>query len=105
MFPGDLNFLENRRKALRRWLTLLSRHPIISQDAILHFFLTQAATDLHTKIKEIFKTVPDEFMTSEYSAKVKVKVYNLLVLNILFRDLREIKKINHEVFLLCFMQC
>ncbi|XP_073974358.1 sorting nexin-8-like isoform X1 [Rhodnius prolixus] len=71
VFPGDLNFLENRRKALRRWLTLLSRHPIISQDAILHFFLTQAATDLHTKIKEIFKTVPDEFMTSEYSAKVK----------------------------------
>lgn len=71
VFPGDLNFLENRRKALRRWLMLLSRHPIISLDTMLHFFLTQITTDLHIKMKEVFKNVPDEFMTSEYSAKAK----------------------------------
>ncbi|XP_014242637.1 sorting nexin-8-like [Cimex lectularius] len=71
VFPSDSIFLENRRKGLERWLTLIARHPIISLDAILHFFLTQAVPDLYTKIKEVFKSVPDEFTTSELAAKAK----------------------------------
>ncbi|KAK9505712.1 hypothetical protein O3M35_009702 [Rhynocoris fuscipes] len=71
VFPGDLNFLENRRKGLRRWLTLISRHPVINQDSILQFFLTQTGSDFNSRFKEVFKNVPDEFMTSEYSANAK----------------------------------
>ncbi|KAL1130761.1 hypothetical protein AAG570_012002, partial [Ranatra chinensis] len=71
VFSVDAQFLENRRKGLLRWLTFFSRHPVISNDALFHFFLTQTVPDLHLKIKEVFKNVPDEFSTSEMAAKAK----------------------------------
>ncbi|CAH1395473.1 unnamed protein product [Nezara viridula] len=71
VFPSDSNFLENRRKGLCRWLTLVSRHPVICQDTLLSYFLTQNVHDLQSKIKEVFKNIPDEFTTSHQAARAK----------------------------------
>ncbi|BET00464.1 Hypothetical protein NTJ_13280 [Nesidiocoris tenuis] len=71
VFPSDSNFLENRRKGLQRWLTLVARHPVIREDALLSFFLTQTVADLASKMKDIFKSIPDEFTTSELAAKAR----------------------------------
>nr|CAD7395917.1 unnamed protein product [Timema cristinae] len=68
----DSLFIEDRRKSLRRWLTLVARHPALNQDPLLNFFLTYTGPDLQHKIREVFRRVPDEFTTSELAAKAKV---------------------------------
>jgi len=37
---GDIHFVEERRKALERYLNIVARHPIISADSLIYFFLT-----------------------------------------------------------------
>lgn len=69
---ADSHFIEERRKSLRRWLTLVARHPALSGDPLLSFFLTYAGGDVQHKIREIFRRVPDEFTTSELAARAKV---------------------------------
>lgn len=71
MVGADSQFIENRRKSLRRWLTLIARHPVLSEDPILHYFLTQPVEDLQYKIREVFRRIPDEFTTSELAARAK----------------------------------
>lgn len=39
------SFLEDRRRSLERWLTLLSQHPVISRDEVLKVFLTKSSMD------------------------------------------------------------
>nr|CAI5853596.1 unnamed protein product [Callosobruchus analis] len=68
---SDAHFLESRRRALHRWMTLISRHPVISQDPLLQFFLTDQGPDCQYRIKEIFRRAPDEFMTSDIAATAK----------------------------------
>ncbi|XP_072382881.1 sorting nexin-8-like [Diabrotica undecimpunctata] len=68
---SDAHFLETRRRALQRWMTLVSRHPIISQDSIVIFFLTDQGPDCQHRIKDIFGRIPDEFMTSDVAANAK----------------------------------
>nr|CAD7459956.1 unnamed protein product [Timema tahoe] len=67
----DSLFIEDRRKSLRRWLTLVARHPALNQDPLLNFFLTYTGPDVQHKIREVFRRVPDEFTTSELAAKAK----------------------------------
>lgn len=74
---SDAHFLESRRRALHRWLTLVCRHPVISQDSIVQFFLTDQGPDCQYRIKEMFKWVPDEFMTSDIAATAKVDIPRL----------------------------
>uniref|UniRef100_A0A2L2YED2 Sorting nexin-8-like n=1 Tax=Parasteatoda tepidariorum TaxID=114398 RepID=A0A2L2YED2_PARTP len=62
---ADEQFLEDRRKSLKRFLNLLARHPVISEDKILHFFLTFSGTDLQHKMKDHFRGVLDEFNSNE----------------------------------------
>jgi hypothetical protein len=69
---ADSHFIEERRKSLRRWLTLVARHPALSGDPLLSFFLTYSGADVQHKIREIFRRVPDEFTTSELAARAKV---------------------------------
>jgi len=69
---ADSHFIEERRKSLRRWLTLVARHPAVSGDPLLSFFLTYSGADVQHKIREIFRRVPDEFTTSELAARAKV---------------------------------
>lgn len=39
-FEGDIHFVEERRKALERFLNLVARHPTLSADSLVHSFLT-----------------------------------------------------------------
>jgi hypothetical protein len=71
-FAADSHFIEERRKSLRRWLTLVARHPALSGDPLLSFFFTYSGADVQHKIREIFRRVPDEFTTSELAARAKV---------------------------------
>ncbi|KFM81164.1 Sorting nexin-8, partial [Stegodyphus mimosarum] len=52
---ADNQFIEERRKSLKRFLNLLARHPVISEDKILHFFLTFSGTDVQHKMKDHFR--------------------------------------------------
>lgn len=70
---SDAHFLESRRRALHRWLTLVSRHPVISLDPIVKYFLSDQGPDCQYRIRELFKRVPDEFMTSDIAGMAKVK--------------------------------
>ncbi|KAK2150840.1 hypothetical protein LSH36_386g02005, partial [Paralvinella palmiformis] len=71
MMGGNREFIEHRKKALRRFLTLIARHPVISDDAIVKYFLTFKGTDMQHKMKEHFRGTPDEFMSCEFSLKAK----------------------------------
>ncbi|CAG9865278.1 unnamed protein product [Phyllotreta striolata] len=68
---SDAHFLEQRRLALQRWLTLISRHPVVGDDAIVAFFLTDQGPDCQHRIREIFARIPDEFMTSDVASNAK----------------------------------
>nr|CAD7445412.1 unnamed protein product [Timema bartmani] len=63
--------LRTGASSLRRWLTLVARHPALNQDPLLNFFLTYTGPDVQHKIREVFRRVPDEFTTSELAAKAK----------------------------------
>ncbi|XP_077979974.1 sorting nexin-8-like [Glandiceps talaboti] len=71
MLGVDREFIEARRKALRRFLTLVSRHPAVYDSNILKFFFTFQGSDMQHKIKEMFRGIPDEFMTSHLAAQAK----------------------------------
>lgn len=68
---NDNQFLEERTRGLQRWLTLVCRHPILCHDSLVSFFLTDEASDLQHRIRNIFRKVPDEFMTSDLAATAK----------------------------------
>ncbi|KAI8725853.1 sorting nexin-8, partial [Biomphalaria glabrata] len=64
-------FIEQRRKCLRRYLNIVARHPQMHDDKLVKFFLTFAGNDVQYKIKEQFRGIPDEFMTSDMASKAK----------------------------------
>ncbi|XP_076275606.1 sorting nexin-8-like [Rhynchophorus ferrugineus] len=68
---NDSQFLEERTRGLQRWLTLICRHPVLCHDSLVSFFLTDEASDLQHRIRNIFRKVPDEFMTSDLAATAK----------------------------------
>lgn len=68
---ASTEFIQNRRRALKRFLNLIARHPVISQDQIVTYFLTFSGSDVGSKIKEQYKGVPDEFMTNAVASQAK----------------------------------
>lgn len=40
IFSANKEFIEHRRKSLRRFLNLVARHPVLTEDKIVKFFLT-----------------------------------------------------------------
>ncbi|XP_013391524.1 sorting nexin-8-like isoform X2 [Lingula anatina] len=71
MMGASREFIEHRRKCLRRYLNLVARHPVMGDDKLMRFFLTYNGSEMQHKIKEHFKGIPDEFMTSELASKAK----------------------------------
>lgn len=57
----------------------MCRHPTISHDAVVSFFLTDQGSDIQYRIREVFRRAPDEFMTSDNAANAKV-IKNLLLI-------------------------
>ncbi|GIX72565.1 sorting nexin-8, partial [Caerostris extrusa] len=68
---ADDQFIEERRKSLKRFLNLLARHPVISEDKILHFFLTFSGTDVQHKMRDHFRGVLDEFNSNEQAKEAE----------------------------------
>lgn len=43
-FTGNREFIEQRRKALRRFLNLIARHPQMYDDKLVKFFFSYSGT-------------------------------------------------------------
>ncbi|XP_069125386.1 sorting nexin-8-like [Argopecten irradians] len=71
MMGASREFIEQRRKSLRRFLNLIARHPQIYDDKLVLFFFTFNGSDMQHKIKEAFRGIPDEFMTSNLASQAK----------------------------------
>nr|XP_054763519.1 LOW QUALITY PROTEIN: uncharacterized protein LOC129270142 [Lytechinus pictus] len=64
-------FIEQRRKSLVRFLTLVVRHPTFHRSEVVRYFLTFSGSDMQHRIKEQFRGIPDEFVTSKLAAQAK----------------------------------
>ncbi|KAL5019326.1 hypothetical protein ScPMuIL_005048 [Solemya velum] len=71
MMGANREFIEHRRKCLKRFINLVSRHPQMHGDNLLKFFLTFTGSETHHKIKESFRGSPDEFMASNLASTAK----------------------------------
>jgi sorting nexin-8 len=54
------DFIEQRKRSLKRYLTLICRHPILSRDEVVRYFFTASGQDVGLRIKEKYKNSPDE---------------------------------------------
>ncbi|XP_069784392.1 sorting nexin-8a isoform X2 [Narcine bancroftii] len=63
MLRADREFIESRRRALKRFVNLVARHPFFSKDEILQIFLCFNGPDVQNKIRESLRGVGDEFLT------------------------------------------
>jgi len=70
MLNSDEAFIESRRKALRRFLNIISRHPSMYDSQVLEFFYTNNG-EVVNKIKDKFKNFPDEFITNPHADNAK----------------------------------
>lgn len=66
---ADSQFIEERRRALKRFLTLVARHPVLASDKAVSIFLTSSGTDVQARLKDHFRNLPDEFLTSELARR------------------------------------
>ncbi|XP_029649490.1 sorting nexin-8 [Octopus sinensis] len=71
MMGANREFIEHRRKSLRRYLNIIGRHPRMHNDKLFECFLTFVGSDVQTKLREQFRGIPDEFMTSNLADKAK----------------------------------
>ncbi|XP_068824127.1 sorting nexin-8 isoform X3 [Capricornis sumatraensis] len=71
MLGADREFIEARRRALKRFINLVARHPPFSEDAILKLFLSFSGPDVQSKLKESAQCVGDEFMNCKLAARAK----------------------------------
>ena len=65
------DFIEERRKGLIRWLTVITSHPILSEDSMIKYFLTDNLNDHATSIRDQYRHMPDEFILSELGPKAR----------------------------------
>jgi hypothetical protein len=65
------DFIEARRCGLVRWLTIVTTHPIIAEDLMVKFFLTDTLTDHATSLRDQFRLFPDEFILSELGPRAR----------------------------------
>ncbi|KAG8509947.1 Sorting nexin-8 [Galemys pyrenaicus] len=71
MLGADREFIEARRRALKRFINLVARHPRFSEDAILKLFLSFGGSDVQNKLKESAQCVGDEFMNCKLATRAK----------------------------------
>ncbi|XP_031567509.1 sorting nexin-8-like [Actinia tenebrosa] len=71
LMGASKEFIEARRRALKRFLNVVARHPVLSNDRIVIFFFTIKGSDIGQKMKDQFKSFPDEFVTSPLSVGIK----------------------------------
>lgn len=74
---GSPLFLQRRRAALQRWLTLVARHPVMAHDADLRTFLCETTPKLD-------KPKHDEFILAGTQEDNPVKLYILIFLCLIY---------------------
>ena len=72
LFPASSVFVEQRRRALKRFLTLIVRHPVLSKEEFVTFFLTAGGHEVGTRIKDKFKNSPEEFSSNPDADRAEV---------------------------------
>ncbi|XP_065826548.1 sorting nexin-8-like [Oscarella lobularis] len=65
------SFIEARRRALQRYINLVCRHPVLSDDDAVNFFVVFSGSDFQHKLKDKFRSIPDEFVTSPNGPRAK----------------------------------
>ncbi|XP_048846234.1 sorting nexin-8a [Brienomyrus brachyistius] len=68
---SEREFIEGRRRALGRFINLVARHPLFSEDELLKTFLTFSGSDVQNKLREIFRRTGDEFMSCSSATQAK----------------------------------
>lgn len=71
MLGADREFIEGRRRALKRFLNLVARHPPLCEDGLLQLFLCFGGPDVQNKLKGSVQCLGDEFMSCELAARAK----------------------------------
>ncbi|XP_007467474.1 PREDICTED: sorting nexin-8 [Lipotes vexillifer] len=71
MLGADREFIEARRRALKRFINLVARHPPFSEDVVLKLFLSFSGPDVQSKLKESAQCVGDEFVNCQLAARAK----------------------------------
>ncbi|NXX71420.1 SNX8 protein, partial [Spizella passerina] len=68
---ADREFIESRRRALKRFINLVARHPPFSEDVLLKLFLSFSGSDVQNKLRELVQGVGDEFVTCRLATQAK----------------------------------
>ncbi|XP_032443104.1 sorting nexin-8a [Xiphophorus hellerii] len=68
---SEREFIEGRRRALIRFINLVARHPLFSEDELVKTFLTYSGSDVQTKLRDTCKKTGDEFMTNRIATQAK----------------------------------
>lgn len=68
---SEREFIEGRRRALTRFLNLVARHPVFSEDELVKTFLTFSGSDVQSKLRDACRKLGDEFMTCKYATQAK----------------------------------
>lgn len=71
MLGADREFIEARRRALKRFINLVARHPPFSEDEVLRLFLCFSGPDVQSKLKESAQCVGDEFLNCKLATQAK----------------------------------
>ena len=64
------DFIGDRKNALVRWLTIVASHPVVGDDQMVKFFMTDMMNDHGNSLREQFRFFPDEFVMNEMGAQV-----------------------------------
>nr|XP_057906185.1 sorting nexin-8a isoform X2 [Doryrhamphus excisus] len=68
---SEREFIEGRRRGLRRFVNLVAKHPFLSEDELVKTFLTFGGSDVQTRLRDIYKKTGDEFMTNRIATEAK----------------------------------
>ncbi|XP_014725747.1 PREDICTED: sorting nexin-8 isoform X3 [Sturnus vulgaris] len=71
MLGADREFIESRRRGLKRFINLVARHPPFSEDVLLKLFLSFSGSDVQNKLRELVQGVGDEFVTCRLATQAK----------------------------------
>ncbi|XP_075421714.1 sorting nexin-8 isoform X3 [Ascaphus truei] len=71
MLGADREFIESRRRALKRFVSLVARHPSFWDDLLVKMFLTYNGQDVQNKMRESIRGAGDEYMICKLSAQAK----------------------------------
>ncbi|XP_075383714.1 sorting nexin-8 isoform X3 [Tenrec ecaudatus] len=70
---ADREFIEARRRALKRFINLVARHPRFSEDVVLKLFLSFSGPDVQNKLKESAQGIGDEFLHCKAATHAKAQ--------------------------------